>query len=106
MEKEEMILANEFCRHHQIEMSFILSLKESGLIDTLTIEEKVFVPTDQLHQLEKMMRMHYELDINMEGVETVSFLLERMHLMQEHITQLTNRLRNYEPEYPHSQRQA
>lgn len=96
MEIEEMVLAHEFCLHHQIEMSFITSLKESGLIDIKTIEEKVFVPTNQLHQLEKMMRMHYEMDINIEGVETITFLLERMHLMQQQITQLTNRLMRYE----------
>ena len=98
MKTEEMVLANEFCLHHKIEMSFITSLKESGLIDIMTIEEKIFVPVNQLHQLEKMMRMHYEMDINIEGVETVTFLLQRMHTMQQQITQLTNRLLIYETE--------
>jgi chaperone modulatory protein CbpM len=98
MEIEEMVLADEFCLHHKIEISFITSLKESGLIDIVTIEEKIFVPINQLHQLEKMIRMHYEMDINIEGVETITFLLERMHVMQQQITQLTNRLMMYEPE--------
>lgn len=96
MEAEEMVLADEFCLHHKIEISFITSLKESGLIDIMSKEEKLFVPVSQLHQLEKMMRMHYEMDINIEGVETVTFLLERMHTMQQQITQLTNRLMVYE----------
>lgn len=98
MKTEEMVLANEFCLHHKIEMSFITSLKESGLIDIMIIEEKIFVPVNQLHQLEKMMRMHYEMDINIEGVETVTFLLDRMHTMQLQISQLTNRLMLYETE--------
>jgi chaperone modulatory protein CbpM len=96
MVTEEMILADEFCLHHKIEMSFITSLKESGLIDIVTIEEKIFVPINQLHQLEKMIHMYYEMDINIEGVETITFLLERIHSMQQQITQLTNRLRIYE----------
>jgi chaperone modulatory protein CbpM len=96
METEEMVLADEFCLHHKIEISFITSLKESGLIETIVKEEKVFVPVSQLHQLEKMMRMHYEMNINIEGVETITFLLERMHTMQRQIMQLTNRLLIYE----------
>jgi hypothetical protein len=67
------------------------SLKESGL-------RKDICPANQLHQLEKMMRMHYEMDINIEGVETVTFLLERMHMMQQQVIQLTNRLIMYETE--------
>ncbi len=98
METEGMVPADEFCLHHKIEMSFIISLKESGLLDIMIIEEKIFVPTNQLHQLEKMMRMHYEMDINIEGVETITFLLERMNAMQRQIAQLTNRLMIYETE--------
>ena len=96
MQTEEMIPANEFCIHHNIELSFIYSLKESGLIEISTVEEKTFVPVNQLSHLEKLVRLYYEMDINLEGIETITYLLKRMNEMQQQIGQLNNRLRIYE----------
>ncbi len=98
MQKEEMIPANEFCIHHNVELSFIYSLNESGLIEMTVIEEKLFVPASQLYNLEKLVRLYYEMDINLEGIETITYLLKRMNDMQQQITLLTNRLRLYENE--------
>jgi chaperone modulatory protein CbpM len=98
MRKEEMISANDFCIHHNIELTFIHSLQQSGLIEITTIEEKAFVPVSQLHQLEKLARLYYEMDINVEGIETISYLLQRMNEMQQQITRLTNQLNLYENE--------
>ena len=96
MQTDDLIQVNEFCMHHQIEISFIQSLQQSGLIEVIQTEEKLCVPRDQLPELEKMMRLYYEMDINMEGIETISYLLHRMNQMQEQITQLNNRLQAYE----------
>ena len=98
METEKMIPACEFCMYHNIELSFIYSLNESGLIDITSIEEKIFVPVSQLKHLEKLMRLKEELDINVEGIETITYLLQRMNDMQQHILQLTNKLAFYENE--------
>ena len=98
MQTEEMIPADEFCIHHHIETSFLYSLKESGLIEITTIEEKAFVPINQLNNLEKLVRLYYELDINLEGIETITYLLQRMTEMQQKIVQLSNRLTMYEDE--------
>jgi hypothetical protein len=91
-----MIPVNEFCIHHNIETSFVYSLQESGLIEISTIEEKTFLPVNQLNQLEKLVRLYYEMDINLEGIETISYLLQRMNEMQQQIIQLSNRLSLYE----------
>lgn len=96
MQNEDKVPASEFCIHHNIELSFIDSLKDYGLIETVTIEEKIFLPLSELARLEKIVRLHFELDINLEGVETITHLLERMEEMQENITRLTNRLKAYE----------
>jgi len=95
---EEMIPAETFCMHHNIELAFIYSLKNSGLIEIASIEEKVFVPVSQLPHLEKMVRLYQEMDINLEGIETITYLLQRMNEMQQKIVQLSNRLSRYEVE--------
>jgi len=98
METEQMIPASEFCIYHNIELSFIYSLKESGLIDITSIEEKIFVPVSQLKHLEKLMRLKEEMDINIEGIETITYLLQRINDMQRHILMLKNKLAFYENE--------
>ena len=98
MQTEEMIPASEFCIHHNIELSFIYSLQESGLIEIIKKEETIFVPAGQLPHLEKLVRLYYEMDINLEGIETITYLLQRMNEMQQQIIQLSNRLGLYENE--------
>jgi hypothetical protein len=85
METEQMIPVSEFCMYHNIELSFIYSLNESGLIDITSVEEKIFVPASQLKHLEKLMRLKEEMDINVEGIETITYLLQRINDMQQHI---------------------
>ena len=96
MPTKELIDANEFCTHHNIEIRFIHSLQESGLIELTTIQETGFIHTNQLQQLEKWVRLYYEMDINLEGIETITHLLQRINNLQEQITGLKNRLRLYE----------
>ena len=96
MQTEDMVPASEFCIHHHIELSFIHSLKESGLIEITSIEENSFLHVSQLNQLEKLVRLYYEMDINLEGIETITYLLQRMNDMQQHIAALTTRLQLYE----------
>lgn len=98
MQTNEMISADEFCVHYNIEKSFIYSLKESGLLEIIIIEEKVFVPAHELSQLEKLVRLYYEMDINLEGIETITYLLKRMNEMQQQIMHLKNKLSKYENE--------
>ena len=98
MQTEEMIPADEFCIHHKIELSFINSLNESGLLEIFSTEEKIFVPVNQLNRLESLVRLYYEMDINLEGIETITYLLQRMNDMQQQIVQLSNRLSMYDHE--------
>ncbi len=93
---ENLIPADEFCANHNIEISFIRSLQENGLIEIMTIEEKGYIQSSQLQELEKIVRLYYELDINLEGIETINHLLQRINNMQDEITALRNRLRLYE----------
>jgi len=92
----DLIAVNEFCVNHDIEIAFITLLQQNGLIETSIIESKCFVEKEQLPQLEKFVRFYYDLDINLEGIETISYLLQRIENMQNEIVVLKNRLRLYE----------
>ncbi|MDQ6842914.1 MAG: chaperone modulator CbpM [Bacteroidota bacterium] len=92
MEQEELIPAEDFCIHHNIEYSFISSLHDSGLIQVMSVESSYFIPVDEMHKLEKFVRLHYDLDINIEGIETINYLLEKMEEMQREIMSLKNKM--------------
>lgn len=95
---ENLIPASIFCSQHRIEVSFIHSLQDYGLIETTTTEQEVFLQADQLQEIERLMRLHYDLHINLEGIDAVTQLLKRLEKMQEELTYLKNRLRLYEGE--------
>lgn len=96
MQHEDLVAANEFCSHYNIEYSFISSLQQSGLIEVTTVQETGFIPLSELKKLEKLIRLHYDLDINLEGIEAITFLLQKVEHMQHEISSLQNRLRLHE----------
>ena len=65
-------------------------------MEVVVVEQTEYIPLTQLEQLEKIVRLYYDLDINMEGIETIIHLLDRIDRMQEEINELRNRLRLYE----------
>jgi hypothetical protein len=90
MEQDELIPVQDFCLYHNIEYSFINSLENSGLISVTSVRQSTFIPVDEMPKLEKFVRLHYDLDINVEGIETISYLLEKIEAMQEEILKLKN----------------
>ena len=92
MEQEELIPVKDFCIHHNIEYSFISSLENSGLISITSVKRSSFIHADEMHKLEKFVRLHYDLDINLEGIETINYLLERIEKMQRELVNLKNKL--------------
>ena len=96
METRDLILIEHFCANHEIEFSFIDSLHQFGLIEVIIHEDNKYIHQEQLNDVEKMMRMHYELDINMEGIDVISHLLKRMNSLQKELIETQNKLRRYE----------
>ena len=96
MQTEYFISIDEFCANHEIEISFIQSLQQSGLIEMTSRDERLYLEAGQLPQLEKIICLYYELDINLEGIETITHLLQRINSLQDEVTILRNRLRFYE----------
>jgi len=96
MQTEDLIVLDEFCSHHHVEISFIQSLEEYGLIETIIVNEKVCVHNNELSKLEQIVRLHQELNINPEGIEAIHILLKRIESMQHEISQLRNKLNFYQ----------
>lgn len=94
--ENELINAEDICMHYQIEYSFIQDLQQAGLIQITTVEQRSFIEPAQLHDVESMIRLHYDLNINLEGIEAIRHLLERVKTLQQQVAQLRSRLHLYE----------
>ena len=96
MKTEDLITIQKFCTHYKVPESFIDSLYEFELIKIVIEDENRCVSITQIKTIEKLMRLHYDLDINLEGMQAIYNLLNQVETLQERVNYLKNRLDLYE----------
>lgn len=96
MKREHYIIATDFCSSHNIEISFLNTLDENGLIRLERTGEIYYIEENQLPGLERIVTLYFDLGVNIEGIDTIINLLERVEAMQNEIIMLRNRLSLYE----------
>ncbi|WP_068688991.1 chaperone modulator CbpM [Culturomica massiliensis] len=94
----DLIIVNEYCRQNHIDHSFIVLLYNEGLIDIRKEKNTEYLLVSQLQDLERYTRMYYDLSINIEGIDAIRHILDRMESMQVEIRRLKNRLNRFERE--------
>jgi hypothetical protein len=93
---ENMISVVHLCTVYKIEKSFFTNLNDYGILEIREVEKSLYLHRDQLQDLEKIIRLHQELNINFEGIDTVLNLLNKIETLQEELTSMRNQLRLYE----------
>ncbi len=88
METANKISIEQCCVYYNIETSFVQKLDEHGLIELIHSDETLYISFEQLSDLEKYMHLHYELEINIEGLETIKHLLNKVHQLQKEVNRL------------------
>ena len=95
----DLIVISEYCQNCHVDPSFIKMLESEGLISLQTIEDEKYIVASELRELEQYTRMYYDLSINIEGIDTIHHLLDRIKDMQREICDLKSRLQLFETEY-------
>lgn len=98
MSHEQLISIEQFCSLYHVDSSFLQRLSEFHFIELIPVEDLLYVDREQIKNLERIMRLHFEMDINLEGIEAISYLLQRVENLQDEVNVLRNRLRFYESE--------
>lgn len=96
MNLDELITTDELCERYRIEHTFIRSLNNSGLLEVITLEKREYIHCNKMAEFEKMLRLHFDLEINLEGMEAIHHLLEKVNKLKEENLLLRNRLNLYE----------
>ncbi|MGO4820746.1 MULTISPECIES: chaperone modulator CbpM [unclassified Flavobacterium] len=96
MSTENLITLHTLCTHYKVEVSFFNNLNELGLIEIQEIEETPYIHNDAIYEIEKIIRVHQDLEVNLEGVDVVLNLLKKIDSLQKELVAVRNRLLLYE----------
>ena len=96
MRTENLITVNDFCVYHNVEYTFIDYLADAGLVKVTTVNKTSCIPLEEIQKLERLVRLHNELEINEPGLATVNNLLQKIEDMQQEMSVLKSRLSIYE----------
>lgn len=89
------LLYSECLKIYEVEESFIESLRDLGLIQVIGQDNDLFIEYDDLTDLERFIRWHYEMDINVEGIDALRHMLQRVQSLQAELEQLRHELQFY-----------
>lgn len=96
MSNKNLIQIKQFCLYHEIENTFIKELSNYGLVEIIALDEDEYLHSEHLPTVEKMIRLHYDLKINLEGIDAITHLLNRIEVLQQSLNATQNRLRIFE----------
>ncbi|WP_295128945.1 chaperone modulator CbpM [uncultured Chitinophaga sp.] len=92
----EMITVREYCLQYETDQSFISALEENGLITVTIVETEPCIHFDDLHSLDTYRSWYYDMNINVEGIDALLHVVNKMKQLQQQVHVLRSRLRLYE----------
>ena len=96
MNTENFISLNTLSSHYQVEMSFFNTLVDMGLIEVEIVADSFYIRNEKITDIEKIIRLHHELEVNVEGIDVVFNLLARIQELQNELMIAKSRLNLYE----------
>lgn len=91
----DLIIITEYCEKSHTDPDFLISLEEGGLIEIRNIDGQQYLLASQLGELERYSHLYYDLAINIEGIDAIRHLLNRMMQLQREINQLRRQLHKH-----------
>jgi chaperone modulatory protein CbpM len=91
-----LITIKEYSVNYNIEPEFLISLEDSGIVFFRLEGQEKYISEEQLSELERYIHFHYDLNINIEGIDAIRHLLHKVNQMDSEIRQLRSRLNLHE----------
>jgi hypothetical protein len=91
MDEQDLIKFEVLREIYRLDEEFINALREFQLLNFCTVNDEECIPSEELRTLERVIRLHYDLQINMEGIDVIKRLLDRISEMDREIRVLKGR---------------
>lgn len=95
MERNTNITLNDCCTHYKVTSTFLYSLAEHDLLQIVQEEEEAYIMHEELNKLERYIYFHFDMDINLEGLEVIAALLDKLEQAQKEKLRLEYMLHQY-----------
>ena len=83
MRNDNLILISTICECYSLDFSFIDELYQHGMVEIVNREDAIFINEDHLSLLEKIIRIHNDLNVNVEGIAVIIDLIDRIDLLEQ-----------------------
>lgn len=94
--EREFVLLKEYSTKSNIDSDFIFSLVKEGLVEMRQDADGEYLPIAELKQVELFSRLHYDLAVNVEGIDIIHNLLCKMEAMEQEMNILKKQLGYHE----------
>ena len=98
MENNNLIAVTEIYTQYALDIPFIEAISAFGFIEIIQNKKGDFILQEQLHLFERVLRLHHKLEINLEGIDAIYLILQKMESMQAEVNRLKNKLAFYADE--------
>ncbi|WP_144282175.1 chaperone modulator CbpM [Chryseobacterium echinoideorum] len=88
----ERISREELVKIYNIEITFFDELVDSGLLNIETENEIIYLLYEDLPSFEKFTNWHYDLEINLPGLEVIHDMLKKMEDLNQKNRELMSKL--------------
>lgn len=78
---QDKISTIDVVKHYKIEINFLDSLEEYGLLKTFEEEKIKYIYYEDLPILERFSNWHYDLEVNLPGLEIINNLLNKIDFL-------------------------
>jgi chaperone modulatory protein CbpM len=95
----ERISREELVKIYNVEITFFDELVDSGLLNIHTENEIHYLMYEDLPVFEKFTNWHYDLEINLPGLEVIHSMLLKMDHLKQRNRELMNKISSIHKKY-------
>lgn len=96
MNTEHYVSIEHLCVHYQVERTLFEHMTANGLIEISLFDNQPAIALERIADVEKIIRLYHDLEVNMEGIDVVMNLLQKISDLQFELSKAQNRLQLYE----------
>lgn len=93
---KKYIRIQEFCEGHNLSETFVFELHDLGVIKVRHIDNLAVFPARDLSRLERLVRLHRDLELNAQGLQAVEHVLKQLESARQEIRELRSILGRWE----------
>ena len=86
----------DLCVAYEVEIHFIEALVEHDIIEITIKQELPYIQESNLEKMERIFRLNKELEVNVQGIDVVLNLIQKIEDLNEELLEVKNKLRRYE----------